>query len=133
MKAAPWFKKTIVFPNSSTDHGFLFKTVFCRSEIPVSKNKVRSSSIYAKRVTKVDLFKARLVQKVALLALPASAIDKNGQLGLFRNSEYRKIKHAKPKAKYGSKAQRGKEGYRFESGTSIGTPDANHQSRKPEP
>jgi hypothetical protein len=34
-------EKTIVFPNSSTDHGFLFKTVFCRSEIPVSKNKVR--------------------------------------------------------------------------------------------
>jgi len=35
------FDKTIVFPNSSTDHGFLFKMVFCRSEIPVSNNKVR--------------------------------------------------------------------------------------------
>jgi hypothetical protein len=30
-------------------------------------------------------------RKSALLALSASAIGKNGQLGIFRNSEYRKL------------------------------------------
>jgi quercetin dioxygenase-like cupin family protein len=34
-------------------------------------------------------------RKSALLALSASAIGKNGRLGIFRNSEYRKIKHVK--------------------------------------
>jgi hypothetical protein len=42
---APWFKKTIVFLNSSTDHDFLFKTV-CRdsaeSEIAIPINVVQT-------------------------------------------------------------------------------------------